>query len=437
MAKTIESRPDSNEYFGGFSLMKRVFTSAGVVGIGVLGLFSTQAQEKPWNLEANVRSFYDDNYNTLAQGDESFGFDLNPIGTWRTGEGPTSFQMKYDYRLRFFEGRPNNRTDQQHKVDVLVQNSPSDVVELQLQNSFAYAQEPGVNEQIVTAPIKTEGSYFRNEFQLHGVYDMNELIDLGTAYKNTFVDNEQDGTGARSALLDSMIHDFRVDPRWKVSDVLTARIGYGFNYYLSTSDDHVAAVGVTPGATRDVFAEERNSYTHQFFVGGEYQLNDVTEINGDIGVQYTKFPNAVGNIDDDVVNLMADVRVEYDAGTDTKFTLGVKNRRTGVDVAVRAGNGNPTLDGEATSIYGSVDTRIFGPLSANVTGNYQLTRFFQGQADDQRDKLASLGLTFIYDVLGDGTLNAETGYILDDLSSPLGGREFTRHRGFIGLNYQY
>ncbi|MFT4688656.1 MAG: hypothetical protein ACI9OD_000854, partial [Limisphaerales bacterium] len=106
--------------------MKRVFTSASVVGIGVLGLLSAEAQEKPWNVEANVRGFYDDNYNTLTAGDESFGFDINPIGTWQTSEGPSEFQLRYDYRLRFFEGRPNNRTDQQHKVGIVLQNTPSD-----------------------------------------------------------------------------------------------------------------------------------------------------------------------------------------------------------------------------------------------------------------------------------------------------------------------
>jgi hypothetical protein len=416
--------------------MKRVFTSASVVGIGVLGLLSAEAQEKPWNVEANVRGFYDDNYNTLTAGDESFGFDINPIGTWQTSEGPSEFQLRYDYRLRFFEGRPNNRTDQQHKVGIVLQNTPSDRLQLTLQNDFAYAQEPGVNNAVIIAPIKTEGSYFDNDFILQGRYDVSELVDLVAGYKNSFIDFEQDGLGGRSALLDNMTHEFNVDPHWKVSELLDAHVGYGFRYYRSTSKDLVAAA-ITPGVVRDIFANERNSYTHTLDVGADYELNDVTSIQASVGVQYTKYPNAFATSDDDAINPYADAAIQYEAATDTKFTFGVKNARSGTDVAFRAANANPTLDSETTTLYGSIDHRLFGPLSANLAYQYQIFTFFEGDADSKRDKLATLGLTFIYDIFGDGTLNAETGYSFDDLSSPLGGREFARHRGFIGLNYQY
>ena len=123
--------------------MKRVFTSAGIVGVGVLGLCTGMAQEeKPWSLKAKLRTFYDDNYGTLNSNnpskDDSFGIDVNPVGTYNAQQGPT-LSGGCDYRLRFFEGRSNNKTDNQHLINLQLQNQFADDWNIQLVNRFSYA----------------------------------------------------------------------------------------------------------------------------------------------------------------------------------------------------------------------------------------------------------------------------------------------------------
>ena len=150
--------------------MKRVFTSTGVLAIGVLGLTTADAQEpKIWNLQAKLRGFYDSNYGTLAKSqpghDDSFGIEVNPVGSFQQETGPTVWGVEYDYRMRFFEGRSVNQVDNQHKVSLQLENQFHDNWTLTASDRFAIAQEPGVFEGVITAPTRltrAQATYYRN-----------------------------------------------------------------------------------------------------------------------------------------------------------------------------------------------------------------------------------------------------------------------------------
>lgn len=413
--------------------MKRIFTSAGALGVGVLGLFNADAQEpKPWSLRAKLRAFYDDNYATLNSAnpnkDDSFGFDLNPVGTYQSAIGPTQYQIEYDYRLRFFESRPENKTDNQQKVSVSLVNNFADNWKLSLRNGFAYAQEPGVGDQIVATTIRVQGSYVRNNLDFSADGQLSDTFGVSLGYLNNFTDAQIDGIGSRSALLDTIRHTGRIEGNMQVSDNTLALVGYNIGLLQYLRDDPLAIT------TRTILPEERDRQFHRFYVGAQHAFTDVLVARGNVGVEYSHYYNAVVG-DSTRLNPWVSAKVQYtftDGGT---AELGVKHERANTDVSTVAGSGLLTVDMETTAVFGAVQARLFGPLSGQLVFQYQNNHFAGGVNDGKVDNVFATGLTFSYEVVRN--LQAELGYSLDRLDSDLNNRHFTRHRGFIGLNYSY
>jgi hypothetical protein len=418
--------------------MKRIFTSAGAVGVGILGLCNVDAQEaKPWSLKAKLRSFYDDNYGTLNAAnpakDDSFGFEINPVGSFQGEEGPTQYQVEYDYRMRFFEGRGDNQFDNQHKVSLNLANQFTDNWKLGLQNTFAFAQEPGVNEQVITAPVKSQGSYIRNRVGVKLTGQLSEIFGAEVTLQNVVSDFQSDGIGSRSALLDRMDNMLQLRGTRQLRDETVGSVGYAVGYDQSISDDAIA--NIASGAARTISSDERDTLYQRLFFGMEHKFTDVLSAKGDLGVEFASFPNAVAGVSDNAVNPYVNAKVVYALGAEGTAEVGVRVKRSGTDVAFLPGNTNPTLDSLSTSVFGAVESPIVGPLSGRLVFQIQNSDFKGGLADNSADNLYTGGLTFTYDIF-EG-LAAETGYALDRLDSDLSARGFVRHRGFVGLNYSY
>lgn len=422
--------------------MKRVFTSAGIVGIGVLGLCNGMAQEeKPWNLKANLRTFYDDNYGTLNSAntakDDSFGIDVNPVGTYKAQTGPTKYQVEYDYRLRFFEGRSNNKTDNQHLISLQLANQFADDWNLRLNNRFSYAQEPGVNGPggLVIAPVKTQGSYVRNNVTAVLSHNVSDTEDASLTYRNTVSDFQGDGVGSRSALLDMVGHQLKFAVNTELTEVTKGTFGYTFGLDSMTSDDPLA--NVASGATRTILPEERDRRYHHVYVGASHSFTDDFRMRANVGVELSEYPNAAATSSRSQVNPWAESKADYLFTQDSKASLGVKHERAGTDVAFNAANpGTTTTDSQVTTVFGSYDRRISGPVFGSLVFQVQNTAFSGGTADGSSDQLYTGGLTFRYEIMPQ-SLDAELGYALDRLDSDLSGRSFTRHRTFLGVKYRF
>lgn len=422
--------------------MKRYFTSASMVSVGILGLCSVGAQDKPWNLTGTVRGFYDDNYATLpttpvpggAAKDDSFGVEVNPALTWNTGSGPTTVALTYDYRLRFFEGRPNNQTDNQHVGRVRVKNQFADRYTLSVDNRFAHAQEPDVAGGVIGAPVKSQGTYLNNNATIKLGAELTELAGLELGYNNVFFDYQQDGVGSRSALLDRVEHYLELNSRWNLQPTLVGIIGYRFGYLDQTSKDDIANLG--SGAPRTVVPNERDAVTHFAYLGADKRFTEVLSGSVRGGLQYTTYPNAVAGATDSTINPFVDASASYSFSDSGRVQLGVKHALNATDIAFTGGV-NPTLDAETTTVYGSLSSRLVGDLSGSLVGQYQYSTFNDGAANGSVDHLIALGATLSYDILPGGRLQAETGYSFDRLDSDQGGRSFSRNRVFLGLRASY
>jgi hypothetical protein len=427
--------------------MKRVFTSAGALAIGVLGLTTGDAQEpKIWNLRAKLRGFYDSNWATLHKSqpgkDDSFGIEVNPVGSFQQETGPTVWGVEYDYRMRFFEGRSRNKFDNQHKVSLQLENQFHDNWTLTVSDRFAIAQEPGVFEGVVTAPTRqtrADASYYRNIFNVGVKGLVTDTVGVGLDYYNQIDDNDLDnstigGDGSRSALLDAMQHTIDSRAFWNFTDVTELSLGYQVVVTRYSSKDFLAG-STTVATADDVFPFNRDANHHRPYVGVQHKFTDVLQALLKAGVEYVNYPNALPGTFNSSVNPWINSKFLYDFSEDGKLQFGVIHQRTATSIAVVPGNVNPSQNTETTTVFGSVDSRIYGPLSASLVIQYQDSKFDGGGASGQKEQLYNGGLTFKYDIM-EGMV-AEAGYALDRLDSDLASRSFSRHRGFLGLSYSY
>ena len=133
--------------------MKKLLTSAGLVALGISSIqaayapaLSQMETAKPWSLSAALRGFYDDNYTTSVNGvkRDSFGFEVSPSASLNLPLDQTFIGLSYEYSLRYYEDRRDNKYDQSHKFDGRLDHAFSERYKLELSDSFVIAQEPEV-----------------------------------------------------------------------------------------------------------------------------------------------------------------------------------------------------------------------------------------------------------------------------------------------------
>ena len=192
------------------------------------------------------------------------------------------------------------------------------------------------------------------------------------------------------------------------TDATTGTFGYTFGNDSMTSDDPLA--NVASGATRTILAEERDRRYHHIYVGASHSFTEDFRVRANVGVELSEYPNAHTSSRQSQVNPWVESKAEYQFTEDSSATLGVKHERAGTDVAFNATNpGLTTTDSQVTTVFGSFDRRVAGPLFGSLVFQIQNTAFAGGTADGLNDQLYTGGLTFRYEILP-GSLDAETGY---------------------------
>jgi hypothetical protein len=125
--------------------------------------------------------------------------------------------------------------------------------------------------------------------------------------------------------------------------------------------------------------------------------------------------------------------------------LGVKHQRSQTDVGILGGL-QPIMDAESTTVYGSVNHRIFGGqghgLVASLIGQFQHSSYETDVTPDFSDNYFLAGVNLTYEI--NRWLATEIGYNYDrldsDLDEPAAGsipRSFTRNRVYIGIRGTY
>ena len=429
--------------------MKKIITSAGLLAFGAASLqaatlprLSNEAKDKPWNIGAELRGFYDDNYATSVHAlkQDSFGFEVKPAASVNLISDQTYLGLSYVYDMRYYFDRQDHKADHSHQANVKLTHAFSERYRMDLSDSFVIAQEPAILEPFgaVVVPLRSEGDNLRNTAQLSFAAELTEKLSTVVGYSNTIFDYEQSGPASRSALLDRVENLGYVNLRWQALRTTVALVGYQYQQVDYTSKDRLTSlipVGNPNYALTD--PEVRNNYSNYGYVGADHFFNPELSASIRVGVQFTQYPNVPGGLglDDSSTSPYVDANSTWNFLEHSFFQLGVRHSRTQTDIAFFGGNLQPTVDAETTAVYAMLSHRITPSITGSLLGQFQHSSFQGGFADNLSDNFLITGLDFEYEI--NKFLSAVAGYNYDRLDSDLGGRSYTRNRVYVGIRASY
>lgn len=411
--------------------MKKVLSSMAVLAVGAAVAPSAPAQDKPWNVSASLRGFYDDNYTTAAKPApklHSFGFEVSPSVSYRLAFDPTVITAGYKYGMRYFEDRASRNIssiDQSHDLNLKLVHQFPERYRLEVSDNFVVSQEPTLDSGVNSLPFRSNGNNIRNV--ANGIFsgELNPTFGYDVSYGNTFYDYSAKGTNSYSALLDRVEHLAGANLRWNATQSTTALVGYQFGIVDMTSNDRIFKdrdhTLVAPASSRD-------NTSHYGFVGAEQLITRQLKATGRVGVQYTDYSNAVPKTSNVSPYVDANATWEYLPGS--TVMLGVKHARNATDVSTG------TLDAESTAVYGQWSHKLTPQMTASLLGQFQSSAFNRGLDNNKAENLLMAGVNLSYEVIKN-RLSTEVGYNFDRLDSDLTGRSYSRNRCYIGIRASY
>jgi Putative beta-barrel porin 2 len=442
--------------------MKKVIASAGLLALGALGTQSTQAQmvagaEKPWSVSATLRGFYDDNYDTqpassgLKKG--SFGFELRPSAQLNLVTGQTTLNLSYIYSEKYFGARPNGHSDQSHDIEIFLNHNFNERYSVDFTDSFVIAQEPEIVDPSLAGVQRANGNNFRNTASINFHAQVTKLLGFVLGYSNSYYDYDQNAGNTdapafatRSALLDRVENNVRLDSRWVLTDTSTGILGYTFGAVNYLSKESIAD-NPAPGAAGYPFAglnyvdpTTRNNYSHSIYVGLDHTFRSDLSFSGRAGVQILDYYNNPGGNPSGSVDPFADLSLNYTYMDSGVLVVGFRNAHNQTDLGASVTPGGPvvTLDEESSTVYANITqklTPISPKLLGTLTAQYQHSTFNGGASNNGADDFYLVGLNLSYQFTR--YLSSEIGYNYDLLQSDVANRTYTRNRVYIGVTASY
>jgi hypothetical protein len=453
--------------------MKHVLTSAGLLALGAGSLLAydpeltRQQNGGPFSLSATVRGFYDDNVNTAPDKvvrdtgivdpstgntikvskdprEESFGFQVIPSVHLNLPMDQTFISLGYSYILTWYDKRDPS-TDQAHEFTGKLNHEFSPRHKLAVDDSFVVTSEPTVatDNGIITTPLRSRASVFHNRGSIDDTFQLTSRWGGSLGYANSWYDyDDDDAIGGRSALLDRIEHTIRADARYQFNPKLAGIVGYTFGFTTFTADDEIGRFDTTDSLgnvkTTILKSDDRNSYSHYLYVGGDYDITAKLRASVRLGGQYTEY----SEIGDSVLSPYADASLTYAFLPTSSLQAGIRHSRSATDVSAVDNKGEPTLDAETTAVYGQIQHQITHSLTVSLLTQYQISTFNDGASDGNTENLWLVGINFGYRF--DRHFSAEAGYNYDQLNSDVEdtsgkkiARDYERNRFYVGLKATY
>ena len=424
--------------------MNKIITTAGFAALGVASLHAADVGSttinKPWNISATLRGFYDDNYTTSPKqfARDSFGFEVSPSAGLNIVRDQTTLGLSYVYGMRYYDDRISSKADHSHQANAKLSHAFSPRYKADLSDSFVIAQEPAVLDPtaVVTVPLRTNGDNIRNYVTTSFSAGLTENLTAVLGYSNTYYDYEQEGfsfgQASRSALLDRFEHLISLNLRYQILRTTVGVAGYQFGIVDYTSPEAIGFVGGNP-----VRADIRDNTSHYFYLGVDQMIHANLNASARVGVQHTEYSNAdrLPGLQTSSTGPYADGNITWTYLRGSYAQIGLRHARNQTDVGFFNGGVNPTLDAESTTVYGSLNHQITGKLVGSLLGQYQHSTFEGGLADGTVDQYYMAGANLTYEI--NKFLSAEAGYNYDHLTSELAFRGYNRNRVYIGIRASY
>ena len=445
--------------------MNKITATAGLVAIGAASVQAqiyapspgSQEATKPWTVSATLRGFYDDNYTTSPSHIErdSWGFEVSPSAALNLIRDQTALGLSYVYSARWYEDRDSideDAWDHSHQVNGKLSHAFTPRFKIDLSDSFVFGQEPELIEPagagVTSTGLRSEGDVLRNHALGSFSAGITENITTVIGYANEYYDYEQEGFNSRSAHLDRMEHLASLNLRAVVAPKTVLVGGYNYEIVDYSSDDFI---GIPFFAYP---AEERNSTSHYLYAGVDQGISPTLNLSARAGAQYTEYDDAdvvrdiysaFGNeFEEDRWTPYVDLNVTWLYMPGSYAQLGAVHKRAQTDVGFALtpeGEFIPNLDGQSTSIYGSVSHRIFGALTAAAIASYQHNEYDNEGFDSYGEDYFMAGINLTYEL--NRYVALEAGYNYDWLDSDVDeapgpdSRSYKRNRVYVGVRGTY
>jgi hypothetical protein len=449
--------------------MKNIVASVGLVALAssigaVRGEVSTATPEKPWNISATLRGFYDDNINSAPTKESSTGFQINPGVSVNWGNGQTLVQAGYVYTFRYYDKRPIGNTanyDQDHQFDVLLNHAFNERYQVSVHDSFVVGQEPDMMRATATMSEfqRIPGNNIRNYGTLVLDAAMTPKFGLEIGYGNEFYDYANDGAqvvsnptifppgfyytieqsggvlGASNAgLLNRIVNRPYLEGHWQVAPQTVGVLGAQYEGLNYTADEPITVVYNTPPLGfpgTPSFSDSRNSRSYIGYLGVNHNFLPECSILANLGARYTDYYNEGSTS----VNPYAKINFQYTYTTESYLQLGLTYYNAPTDVVQPSPTEGITRGVNAFVVYGSITHRILPDFFGVLTAQFQNSEFQGGAYNDQSEQYYLFGANLRYKF--NHYLSADAGYNLDNLTSPIPNRTYNRNRYYIGVTGSY
>ena len=427
--------------------MKKFILSVGLVAAGTAGLQAAYAPDqgsmdatRMWSLSGSLRGFYDNNYTTGNSKSGSGGFEVSPSLSINVPMQQTEFGMRFVYGLYYYQARENqgeNPIDQTFRNDLWLDHAFTERVQVRVDNSFIYAQDPELNTGgPVSNPFRTSQSYIANNGTVALHTDWTREFSTKLYYHSDFYQYQDSGgfttnnpnaslAGSLNRLGNSIGNDFQ----WQQSPTTMLFFGYMFSQVNYNGDE---VIGQTPGYT--YWSNSRNSQSHALYVGSTHNFAPNLVFSGRFGAQYTDYFNDPQNTTQ--WNPYGNLSLTYTYQPGSYAEIGFTESMNATDeVSVNANNGSITLSQQSSVVYGSLNHQITPKLKGSLIGQAQFSSFNDGAYANKWDDLYSVGINFSYAF--NRHFSADIGNNYDMLQSQVPGRGYNRNEVYAGVTATY
>ena len=432
--------------------MKKIFVSVGLAAAGAAGLPSVHAQSmdagaspKIWNVAANLRGFYDDNYAVAHDKTGSFGFELSPSVSANVALQQTDIGVRYTFGMYYYLQRAQNGIDPldyTHQGDFWLDHSFNERFKLTLADTVAVGQDP----QLVQggSVIRVNGNNVANTATATLNSEWTRQFSTTTHYGNNLVVYDNGGTNSPSnpsqaALLNRMQQDVGTTFNWQFQPETTGFIGYDFTWVNYTGNAPIAPqyVLINPPNIRTVnyYSDARNYRTHTGYVGVSEEFSPNLSASVSLGVSSTYLYNDPISKETSLSPYAnASVTYTYMPGcyVQANFTQG----QNATDVSTPSANGQLTQYQESSVFTLSLNHQLTTKLSGSLIGGYQYSSYKNGAYENNTgDSSVSAGLHLNYTI--NRHFSANAGYDFNELFSTINQRGNSRNVVYLGLGANY
>jgi hypothetical protein len=372
------------------------------------------APNRPFRVSAELREVYDDNIFTTNSGQvASMKTVLEPSFLFNYPMENTAFSARYTMDGTAYSHR-DSTWDLSHDFLARVTHSFNDRFSVDVRDRVLYAQQPEVDEGAVVARVT--GDYFNNTYTAQGTMLWTPKLSTVTTFTNDYFDYRSVDQNGNDRVADIFSNDLH----FQLLPTIALVFGGAYNN-LQYFHDVPISTGATPSRDWQSFSP---------YVGVDYSLTPEWTVSPRLGVTYTTYnASALGDTLSPYFALTSDWKV----GKRTSLTFNYAHSISQTDIVTYS-----SQESDSFSLTGRY--QITPLISTHLTGYYNLGHDDASQSLDPtqgstNENTLGLDLGAAYDF--NKNLSFEVGYDLDNVSSDISTREYTRNQIYIGIRAAY